>query len=176
MLLYHGTSKARFEIGIKREGLRGNMPRHMKIDDEHMGYVFLSSNLNDAAFYSIYTVEMDNLVEKFKPVNQIVNAGTIIEIRTSGIKHDLEIDPEQTMYDEDYRREDPRMLEMYKKMCCQGQWYRYKGNIPTKYFVRVFDSPIDKQDPFIVEGFRKQAQERYATNILQIIQGVNRKT
>ena len=56
-VLFHGTTKLRYEVGIphngaltsiKNEGLRSDVPPHMKVDLEHLGWVYLCGSIEDA--------------------------------------------------------------------------------------------------------------------------------
>ena len=182
-VLFHGTTKLRYEVGIphngaltsiKNEGLRSDVPPHMKVDLEHLGWVYLCGSIEDAKFYALYQVEMDNLVPELHEAQSMVeevNCGSIIAVRTSLIKDSIEEDPEYEKWRKVYRQHGiPEVILNSKTGGMYGKWYRHKGNIPKKFCMGMYDLPISSQSPMLIEIMKAQANERYETNKIKILQ------
>lgn len=157
----------RWNMGIRNLGLKGDMPRHMKFDNNHLGYSYFSSNIQDAAFYSLYTFEMDNLIPEMKKLNQLQNSGVVLTIKTSNIKNNFQEDPEYYEYKEKYTRYG--YWDIAKQTFMIGNWFRYKGTIPTKNFVGTKDVPLAMQQPIVREIAKKQALSAYRDNENQLV-------
>lgn len=157
-ILYHGTSRGRYEVGIKQQGLCGDMPRYMAVDYSHFGYIFLTDSVNDAAFYSLLTLEFDNQIPKFKIINEIVgNQGIILFINTSNLE-DIEPDPERERMVKFYERWG--VLEEVRQMGLCANWYRVLGHIPTKYIHPYKDVPYNKQHPIFLKIMKETVKNR----------------
>jgi len=166
-ILYHGTTLLRWNLGIRANGLKGDMPTHMKFDEGHKGYSYFSSNIHDAAFYSLYTLEMDNLVPEMKKLNTIANSGVVLTIKTSNIRDGFEEDPEYYEYKEKYSRYG--YWDIAQKTFMIGNWFRFKGNISSKNFVGTKDVPMSIQQPIVQELAKKQAMSAYNDNFTQLL-------
>jgi hypothetical protein len=159
--MYHGTTLARWEIGIKHEGLKGNMPARLKVDKEHLGHVYLCDNIQDSAFYSLLTWAFDATVPSLRDYNEKGKAGVILAISTSHLRKEIEVDPEYAECLADYEKEfDPQRFDLVKKIYMNGLWYRLKGDIPSKAIVPLKIVPIDKQDPLTMEVTTTMASEK----------------
>lgn len=173
-ILYHGTTQARYHLGIQNEGLRGNLPTHMKIDEQHRGYVYLTENKDDAIFYSLYTLEMDKLTEELSEISKSSNAGIVITIKTSNFKDTIEEDPEY--HDCKARWKRYGMWEVAEELCMRGMYYRTKTTIPTKYFAQEFIIPADKQSKKWMDLIAKQASDKKKEDLNQRLIGAASKS
>jgi hypothetical protein len=158
--MYHGTTLARWEIGIKYEGLKGDMPRHLKVDNKHKGHVYLCDNIQDSAFYALLTYAFDMHTNN-KILNQVAPTSLIIAVRTSQIRHLIEPDPEQEEVRAEYKKQlHANAFNFSQKMYMNGKWYRIKDNIPTKYLTAYKMIPTDAQDPFTMKLVKAMADDK----------------
>jgi len=142
-------------------GLRGDLPRHLSVDYDHMGYVFLSSAIQDATFYGLVTLEMDRLnpPEILKEMINFSNKAVVMAVQTKTIRKEIEDDPEY--WDVRKAYEEAGTWDLAKKMMMVGDWYRYYGNIPLKYIFPYKDAPIDKQPEFMQKVYKGIARDKY---------------
>lgn len=154
-ILYHGTTILRWALGIDKEGLRGDMPRQFLVDERHKGYVFLTGSLNEAAFYSLMTLQIDNelpIVGKMQGTIPTTNSGTILAVRTSSLQG-VEVDPEgveQKLY---FAQQG--LTQECERMGFMHDWYRYNGNIPRKLVMPYKAVPASKQSPELLKFFKE---------------------
>lgn len=174
-ILYHGTTKSRWQLGIKQRGLKANMPTHLEFDKQHMGYTYFAENLQDACYYALLTFAMDNNTQNAKRFNSVLPFGIVIAIRTSNLKG-IEKDPEWDLLKQDYIKDGE--WEMAQKISMRGMWYRYKGDIPTKYIMPLVDVPVFKQYPQIMQALQggadyRMAEEYFMKNLNQTLESKN---
>lgn len=166
-ILYHGTTQARFHLGIETEGLKGDKPRHMQIDNQHLGYNYLAESFDDAIFYSLYTLELDKLTKELRDISNISNSAIVISIRTSPFRKTIEEDPEY--HDTKKRWKSYGLWETAQELVMRGMYYRTKTTILPKYFAQVFIVPAEQQDPAWMKMIRAQAMDKQKENINQIL-------
>lgn len=157
-ILYHGTSAIRYELGIMQQGLRGDIDRHLLVDNNHLGYVFLCDDPRDAAFYALLTCAFDDTVPKWKKLNDITGKGVILGVRTSNFKHDIEVDPERLECENDYKKDG--LWEIAQKYYFNGNWYRMKGSIPRYKMFAYGEVPFHKQDAVTMQLIKTSVEQR----------------
>jgi hypothetical protein len=153
-ILYHGTSRARWETGIKAQGLKGNMPRVISTDNRHLGYVFFAESVNVAAFYGLQTVVMDNNVNKvYKELNRILQDSAIVLIVHTKDLPGVELDPEKNNSTA-WLTANGVTVEKMRKYGILGYdlpWWRYKGDIPKNKVLPYVDVSYNNQSPEMME-------------------------
>ena len=159
-VLFHGTTRARWELGIKQNGLRGDLPRHLVVDYNHYGYVFLTSSKEEAILYAIQTYFFDEQVPSYNKINSVCMEGVIVGVKTSHIRKQIEIDPEHEM--SDFFNKALGIEDMLKKIGWYGDWYRYKGNIPQSQIFSNGIVPINHpQNEWVIKIFREGTIETF---------------
>jgi len=155
-ILYHGTTFGRYMFGIKREGLRGNLPRTLKCDESHQGWCFFTDSAQEAAEYSLITWFFDKSVPEMNPYSATTKC-LVLQIQTNHIrKGQWEVDPEG----EEQRKffEEQGSYERIQEFFSMGTWYKFKGNVPSTAIMVKDMLDISKQHPFVLEalaGFTK---------------------
>jgi len=147
-ILYHGTTFGRYVMGIHRDGLRGDMPRDLKCDEHHRGFVFLTDSAQEAGQYAMITWFFDKSVPEMNPYSASTKC-MILGVQTSKLRKDLVIDSEY--YETKEWFEEKGTYDRVQEMFGMGMWYKYKGNISkTRIFVKDFID-ITKQHHIVLE-------------------------
>lgn len=153
-MLWHGTTRARWELGIKQNGLRGDIPRHLVVDYSRFGYVFLTSSKQEACMYAIQTYFFDEQIESYKLINSVSMTGVVVGVKTSNLRKNLEADPEHRQQINYYKSKG--ILEEMEKIGWIGDWYMYYGNIaPSQIFGHAI-VPIDHaENQWLIDIYRE---------------------
>lgn len=152
--LYHGTSGYRAEF-IMVAGLRTKMPKGLEYVENELDnkqYCYLTDDVNEAAGYAVQQAIVDERTPKAMKMKQLKQwraVGGIIAIRTSHIRHNIEIDPEQVNFETRMREAfGDTLFERFKRD--HGRWYRHKGDIPRKFLTYYQVVPLgDNSDKAI---------------------------
>ena len=131
------------------------MPRHLRFDDNHLGYIFMTDSRKEGMEYGMITNSFDQQIEQFKmPLD--LQSVVVLGINTKHIRKEIILDPEYESNKDFFVKKGT--WEHVKEMFSSGLWYKYKGNIPLKD-IMLLDKYLVKEQPEIVQ----KTLEQFAT-------------
>jgi hypothetical protein len=140
-ILYHGTTKLRWEF-IKKDGLlRSDLSKAIEAEELlawNTGYVYLCSDLNDAVRYGLHKSLQDSsyldIPENMK-LNPNYRDPVVLSINAAKLGDKLELDPESLSY-------------------------RYKGDIKLKHICTHKHVPFDIFDSNLIDKLQTVNENR----------------
>lgn len=162
-LIYHGTTYDRY-LKIKKEGMKCDIPRYCKVDNNHLGYLYFTESRQEAINYGFITYYLDKVFNKQieNPNDRVV----VVAINTSRLRGTFLEDPEYEEYDHN---------SIVAKVLGTGKWWRYRGDIKNK-FVFLQDTLYLGHQQRILMNFWKAAaiakflEERHPEKHAEVMQ------